>query len=368
MERKSFKPEADASRRPSRSGTRAAADPDVVPRRQGLSDVGSIDFPVFKPRAPWWGGDLQTVRNFVTGHAVDLSGFEEQRLQFETDDQTGDRLQGVLNHPVKAARRPLLMLVHGLTGCDDSSYLRASARHFLEHGHRALRVNMRGSGPSRKTCKHHYHAGRSEDLRAVLTRLPSQLINDGIIVMGFSLGGNQTLKMLGEGGTALDPVRAAVSVSAPIDLSNASRHFLRRRNRIYHRWLLARMKADALAPGATVTDDERRAIEDARTVYDFDDRFIAPRHGFAGADDYYRRCSALCFLACIRVPTLVLHACDDPWIPCKPHHAFDWQTALMVRPLLSEGGGHVGFHGRGSPVAWHDRCARLFFDSVAGRS
>lgn len=330
-----------------------------------MIDLGVIAFPKFEPRAPWWGGDLQTVRNFVTRHGVDLSGFDGQRLHFETDDDTGDRLQGLLNHPVETARRPLLMLVHGLTGCDDSTYLRASARHYLEHGYRTLRLNMRGAGRSRQTCKFHYHAGRSEDLRAVLTRLPSQLIDHGVVLMGFSLGGNQMMKLLGEGGPALEPVQAAVSVSAPIELSAASRYFSRPRNRLYQRWLLARMKADALAPGAQVSVEERPAIEGARSVYEFDDRFVGPRHGFAGADDYYQRCSAVHFLARIEIPTLILHARDDPWIPSEALDQYDWRTAPQVRALLPHRGGHVGFHARDTPFAWHDRCARQFFETVA---
>jgi len=328
-------------------------------------DLGKIHFPNFVARPPWWGGDLQTVRNYLTRHTVDLAGFDERPLLFETDDDTGDRLQGLLNLPVASARLPLLILVHGLTGCDDSTYLRASARQFLELGYRTLRVNMRGAGRSRQTCRFHYHAGRSEDMRAVLRRLPSELTDHGVVLMAFSLGGNQMLKLLGEGGEAAAQVRGAVSVSAPVNLATASRHFSRRRNGIYHRWLLSRMKADATAPGAMLDAEERRAIGGAQTVYEFDDRFVGPRHGFGGADDYYRQSSALQFLARIRIPTLILHARDDPWIPCDALDHYDWHTTPFVRAVLTERGGHVGFHGRCAPVAWHDRCARQFFETVA---
>lgn len=329
-----------------------------------MTDLHQIDFPTFRPRPPWWAGDLQTVRNFVTRTAIDLSGFASERMVFETDDGTGDRLQAVLDHPVTDGAHPLLVLVHGLTGCEDSTYLRATASYFLERGWRTLRVNMRGAGPSRQTCRYHYHAGRSEDLRAVLTRLPHQLIENGIALMGFSLGGNQMLKLLGEGGAALEPVRAAISVSAPVDLMAASDHFARPRNYVYQQWLLGRMKADAVAPGAAVSDDERRAIGHARTVYEFDDRFVAPRHGFAGADEYYRQCSSLSFLSEIRVPTLIVSARDDPWIPCEALDRYDWKTAPMVRALLPGGGGHVGFHGNGSRAPWHNRCAHRLFKAV----
>jgi predicted alpha/beta-fold hydrolase len=365
MERKFLDPESDVSaRRPPNLGAGARDKPRVVPCPHGVNDLGTIDFPDFRPRAPWWGGDLQTVRNFVTRQPADLPGLEEERLFFETGDGTGDRLQAVLNRPAKPVHRPLLVLVHGLTGCEDSTYLCASARHFLDIGWPTLRVNMRGAGPSRGTCKYHYHAGRSEDLRAVLTHLPGELIGNGVVLMGFSLGGNQMLKLLGEGGAALAPVRAAVSVSAPVDLSASSNYFSRRRNGLYHRWLLGRMKEDATAPGAALNADEQRAIASARTVYQFDDRFVAPRHGFANAEDYYSRCSALRFLAKIDIPTLILHARDDPWIPFDALAGHDWRSTPMVRAVLPRSGGHVGFHGRGTRTTWHDRCAEYFFESI----
>ena len=309
-----------------------------------MIDLSEIDFPAFKPRAPWWTGDLQTVRNLVTGHRVDLSKYVEQRQFFETDDGTGDRLQAVLTWPQIDRRRPLLVLVHGLTGCEDSTYLRASARHFLRRGFPTLRVKMRGAGPSRATCRYHYHAGRSEDLRAVLTRLPNQLSAHGIVLMGFSLGGNKMLKLLGEGGEVLETVKAAVSVSAPVDLAAASECFSRRRNLLYQKWLLARMKQDARAPGALLTAEEHASIVRAKSVYQFDDDFIGPRHGYAGADDYYSRCSAIGFLAKIQIPTLILHARDDPWIPSGALERHDWRSTPNVRALLPRRGGHVGVH------------------------
>lgn len=327
-----------------------------------MIDLSDIDFPAFRPRLPWWTGDLQTVRNLVTGQSVDLSEFAEERLFFDTEDGTGDRLQAVLNRPSVDQERPLVVLIHGLTGCEDSTYLRASARHFVARGWPTLRLNMRGAGPSRATCRHHYHAGRSEDLRAVLTRLPDALTAHGVVFMGFSLGGNQLLKLLGEGGNALGPVKAAVSVSAPVDLHATSNYFSRPRNVLYQRWLLARMKHDAGAPGAFLTADERAAIARAKSVYQFDDTFIAPRHGFVGADDYYERSSAIRFLSTIRVPTLILNARDDPWIPPAPLVQFDWTSCPSARALLPQRGGHVGFHGHGEQDAWHDRCALTLFE------
>ena len=136
------------------------------------------------------------------------------------------------------------------------------------------------------------------------------------------------------------------------------------RNALYHRHLLARMKAESQGGAAELSEAQRRAVREARTIYAFDDRVVAPRGGFDGAEDYYRRCSAGRFLADIEVPTLVVHAGDDPWIPISAYWAVDWQANPNLVPLLPASGGHVGFHGRGSPTPWHDGCIARFFGDV----
>ena len=277
-------------------------------------------------------------------------------------DGSGDRLVGELNRPVEGSGKPLVVLIHGLTGCSTGAYMLASAFSLLRLGYPVLRLNLRGAGPSRPLCRQQYHAGRSADLRDALAGLPSGLLADGLFAVGYSLGGNMLLKYLAEQGEA-GPVRAAASVSAPIDLSAASRRLMARRNQLYHDWLLRRMQEEALA-GEALTDAERQAVVTARRVYDFDERFVAPRNGFRGADDYYLRSSALFFLPQIRVPTLIIHALDDPWIPGASYMGFDWQANPRLIPLLPRQGGHVGFHGLGTHVPWHDRCLGMFFEHV----
>jgi predicted alpha/beta-fold hydrolase len=322
-----------------------------------------IHFPAFEARAPWWGADLQTVRNVVTFKSSDLKAYSATRLELPTPD--GDRLQGVFSLPSDAdPARPPIILVHGLTGCEDSSYIRASARFFLDAGWPVLRLNMRGAGPSRATCRQHYHGGRSEDLRTTIRELPNEVSALGVVLMAYSLGANQMLKMLGEDSAERGLVRAAISVSAPIDLARSSRRFLRLRNRLYHRWLLARMKVETVAAGAAVNDQERAAIERARTVYQFDDVFVAPRNGFTDADDYYARCSALGFLDDISMPTLLIHAANDPWIPSDTYTAYDWTRNDNLCGLVAPSGGHVGFHGRGYTTPWHDRCALQYLTEL----
>ncbi|MGE0119585.1 MAG: YheT family hydrolase [Dongiaceae bacterium] len=320
-------------------------------------------YPRFRARPPWWGADLQTLRNHLRRLAIPLDAHPAERLEFPMRDGSDDALFATLNRPGNGVAgdvpKPLVVLIHGLTGCEDSTYMRASARHLLERGHPVLRLNLRGAGPSRARCRLRYHAGRSEDLRTVIGSLDGRTAANGIVLVGFSLGGNMLLKYLGEQGRRA-PILGAVSVSAPIDLKATQLRFMQRRNRRYHDHILARMKQEITLP-----DLEPAAVDAISSVYAFDDRVVAPRNGFAGADDYYARCSARNFLAEIRVPTLVIHARNDPWIPADPYLVFDWRGNPRLTPLLPAGGGHVGFHGLGSRVPWHDRCIGLFADRLA---
>lgn len=316
--------------------------------------------PAFDARPPWLGGDLQTLRNTLRPPRSGPAQPPAEPLELPLGDGSGDRLAAILHRPLVAGGAPLVVLIHGLSGGADSAYMQVSAVALLERGHPVLRLNLRGAGASRPLCRFQYHAGRTADLRDALLALDPGLRADGLLVVGFSLGGNLLLKCLAEHGEAL-PVRAAASVSAPLDLAAAARRILMRRNTVYHWNLLRAMKVEALTPAAALAPSERIAVETARTIVEFDDHFVAPRNGFAGAADYYARNSAQAFLAGIRVPTLVLHALDDPWIPPASYRRVRWATLPHLHAVLAPGGGHVGFHGRGDARPWHDRMIGEFF-------
>lgn len=321
-------------------------------------------FPTFRPLRPWWGGDLQTIRNVVMRRRTDLSPWPGHRLQVELAD--GDRLFAMLHEPSVAAKGPTLLLLHGLTGCEDSLYMRASTAFFLRRGWRVIRLNLRGAGPSAPHCQGSYHAGRSEDLRAFLSWLArenSAATRDGVLLMGFSLGANLVLKFLAEGDFPL-PVPAAVSVSAPIDLQGAWQTIQRPRNAFYHRYLLSSLHREFRQWPVKLSADLKRKVLEARSIYRFDEIWTAPRNGFSSADDYYNRCSTAGRLEDIQVPALLIHAMDDPWIPPAPYLAARRRLKSPLRILLSPSGGHVGFHAADDPQPWHDRCAEVFFREV----
>ena len=119
-----------------------------------------------------------------------------------------------------------------------------------------------------------------------------------------------------------------------------------------------------LAPGGHLSESERRSVRAARSVYEFDDRFVAPRNGYASAEAYYEANMARRFLDGIRTPTLVIHALDDPWIPPDAYTSYAWDRNPNLLPLLPPGGGHVGFHDRECTPTWHDRCIETFIDAA----
>lgn len=311
----------------------------------------------FRARPPWWGRDLQTARNYLMRDYADLSAWPAENLSFAMDN--GDRLGGAYHHPDRASARPTVLLIHGFTGCADSAYVLASAAFLLRHGYPVLRLNLRGAGPTRRDCREIYHAGRSEDLRAVVAQLPQAVRHRGLAAVGFSLGGNMLLKYLGEVGVSA-PFAAAVAVSAPIDLALAIRRMAAPRNWLYHRWLVANTRRDWLAGPSTLDSRQRATVRRVRSLYALDDAVVGPLNGFAGADDYYERCAAKGFLASVRVPTLVIHAADDPWIPVAMYRKIDWAANERLSALITRGGGHVGFHDRAGRR--HDREVVGFFE------
>lgn len=323
----------------------------------------SPDLTSFRARAPWWGGHLQTLRNKMVRPTVTLPGRQE-RLYFALSDGSGDQLAALLNSPEDTTDGPLVVLIHGLAGCEDSDYIRLSTAFHLRRGRRVLRLNLRGAGPSRSTCREHYHSGCAPDIRDALMALDSGLLSGGLFLIGYSFGGNVLLHLLADHGEHL-PIRGAATVSASIDPAQAARRMMDPTNAFYQRWLLNHMKSQTIAPGARLGEDEREAVLRARSIIEFDDGFTAPRNGFASADDYYNATAGWRVAAGIGIPTLLIHARNDPWIPAEPYEALERKRPSNVEVLLTEDGGHVGFHAKGHEETWHDRRVGAFLEGLA---
>lgn len=312
----------------------------------------------FSPRRPWWGGDLQTLRNYALQARKALPMHDSERLVIPIKDGSGDHLVAALDRPAGADDRPLVVLIHGISGSEKSCYMTVATAFFLARGYPVLRVNLRGAGLSRPFCRQQYHAGSSDDLVALIEGLDPELTKNGLMPIGFSLGGNILLKLLGTVGRDL-PIIKAASVSAPIDLAQSSRSLMRWRNFAYHRFILTRLKRQCTAAGAGLTGGEQQAIRSARSLWDFDDRFTAPRNGYGSAADYYQDNAGKAFLGGIRQPTVLIHAKDDPFVPVGPYLQERWSGHQSLNVLLPASGGHLGFH---DPLGlWHLRQIDSFF-------
>jgi uncharacterized protein len=323
----------------------------------------SVAVPSFRARFPWYGGDLQTIRHRLPFAAPVGEIKPERIIHLPLDNQAGESLAAVLNRPGDDALRPLVVLVHGLGGTYESSYMVAAVKYFLSKGHACLRVNLRGAGLSAGTSAGIYSAGVSDDLAGALNNLEESLTSEGVWLMGFSLGANVVLKYMGEG-KASDAVKGALAVSPPLDLLKVQLRLNQLRNRLYRRYLMTNLRATFDGAnwgrrGAPVASSG--AI---KSIIQFDEKIVAPWHGFDGAHDYYEKCSGGRFLQFIDKPCLIMHARTDPWIPATIYRDQGWPGQDKFCVLLSDDGGHVGFHDSASEIPWHLRVAEKFITAL----
>lgn len=324
----------------------------------GLTEfLADVSIPRFRARPPWIGGDLQTLRNSFGKSPVPLSSDEQLAAPIDVG-----AISVAINYPqTRDQLDKLLLLVHGLGGAEDSSYMLSAARYFNALGYTVARMNYRGVGPSKALSEPPYSAGLTSDLRAVLRWLHKKWPGSDLFLMGFSLGGQLSLRMLGEGDVP-HGVQACVSVSAPLDLAASQKKLERPRNFVYSRYVVNNMRADlkGLSHPKVMVDPTRLT-----SVLAFDNEVIAPVFGFKDAADYYERVSSLPLIGHIKTPTLAIHAADDPWIPVEDYRRAAWPEDVPAGACITPSGGHVGFHARGLKFPWYERAASLFFEAVS---
>lgn len=264
---------------------------------------------------------------------------------------------------------PAVLLLHGLGGCSRSTYMLGLMRRLADRGFQTVAMHYRGVAgtPNRKARFH--HAGAWEDPAEAMAAIRRSTPGRPVAVVGFSLGGSIVLNWLAHAPAPALP-DAAVTVSVPFDLAACARTINRGFARVYQRYLLGCLRRMYLckfahrAPGPVPIAGLRRI----RTLYEFDDRITAPLHGFAGADDYYARCSTRSLLPHIEASLLMLQARDDPFVP-----ASTLPDAGHLRPgtelAVTARGGHVGWLGGSAraPEYWIEQqvpafLARCFSD------
>jgi predicted alpha/beta-fold hydrolase len=277
---------------------------------------------------------LQTTRSRLWPTRVRLP--EPEVVLVDMPDGSGDRL-AVLLHPGDADK-PLVLVVHGLGGSADSDYVRHVSAGLVAAGFPVGRIDLRGAGTG-EYAGGMYHGGKTEDVRAVI-----EYFDRPVAVVGFSLGGNLTVKLLGE---RTDAVVAGVAVSAPLDLAVSVEHLHHMAGGLYEKFLVHRLRKEALRRGARYTPEERAGILAATGLVEFDNALTAPRHGWRDAAEYYAVNSSIAYLDQVDVPLLLVHSKDDPMVPYGPYLSVDWEALPTTRLVLTDHGGHVGFHSRG---------------------
>ena len=323
-------------------------------------------------QAPWWlpGGHLQTIWSALYARKRRAPARPLLRERWETPD--GDFID-VDRQSASAADRPLLVMFHGLEGSSMSHYAQACADWAAEHDVHWAMPHFRGCSGEMNRAPRAYHSGDHEEIDWILRRLRQTHREAGGQVMlatGVSLGGNALMRWAGEQGElARQQVDAVAAICSPLDLAESGRAIGQGFGRqVYTRMFLRSMKPKALAklqqyPGLFRQD----RLMAARDLYEFDNVFTAPLHGFQDTRDYWRRASAKPWLARVRVPALLVNALNDPFVPAR-----SLPRAHEVSPCVTlwqpPHGGHVGFasgswpgHVRGLP----DQVGRWLLEAAA---
>jgi predicted alpha/beta-fold hydrolase len=323
-----------------------------------MAELNSAPF-----RWPWWLGNP----HLQTFSARCFRRPEQQPLtleRWETPD--GDFLR---IHRIDGREdKPVALLLHGLEGSARSNYIIGLAKRLGELAWSVVVMEHRSCGGEMNRARRMYHSGETTDLAFVIDTLTAGRPSTPIYVAGFSLGGNQTAKWLGEVGDSVSPnVKAAAVVSAPYDLATSGRRLDRGFHRTYVRHFLRTLIPKAAAkerqfPGCF----DMQAIRRSTTFEAFDTHATAALHGFRDAADYYEKVSCGQFLPGIRRPTLLLSAADDPFNPSSTLPRESAAQSPFLHPQFPDRGGHVGFirRDRGRRVGyWAEEQIVRFFSA-----
>ena len=295
----------------------------------------------------WWvpGAHLQTLWGRLVRRPPVVATRAERWPTLDDDEIEVHRLDAPAGSDPRTT--PRLLLLHGLEGTIRSNYLRGTLAQARARGWSADVLIFRSCGAEMNRQRRMYHSGETSDLDLVVQRLTHEHPGQPLVLAGFSLGGNVLLKWLGEQGADLPvQVRAAAAVSVPFDLERGARQIENGFSRLYTWHFLRSLKVKARAklvrfPGLF----DVSTLEHAQTLYAFDDAVTAPVHGFRDAHDYYSRSSSLRYLSAVRIPTLLLSASDDPFLPvdiCNCVAILARENSFLEAELWPRGG-HVGF-------------------------
>lgn len=316
--------------------------------------------PPYQPPFPFTNGHLQTLFPTLLRKLPPTS---PQRQRIDTPD--GDFLDIDWHLSGKAHGERVVIVSHGLEGNSRKKYPLGMARHLNSLGWDVVCLNFRGCSGEPNRLPRFYHSGVTDDLHTVLCHALATGGYRKAALIGFSMGGNQTLKYLGEDPAKVPAeVAAAVAFSVPCDLASSSRRLERFDNRLYMQYFMkglrekVKIKAE-MFPELLNTE----GLAGMRTFIPFDDKYTAPIHGFRDAMDYYTRCASLQFLDAIKVPTLLVQAADDPFLPESCYPLVVAESSAYLHLEIPRYGGHVGFMQPGE-VYWSEERAAQFLEDI----
>ncbi len=273
------------------------------------------------------------------------AGMPTQNRIFQVTPETG--LLTKCHWQPSPPKHPTVLILHGLEGCTESHYMRGLAQKAWEAGWNSIRINQRNCGGSEHLTPTLYHNGLSQDYLSIIREITEQDGCRNLWLVGYSMGGNLTLKLAGELGSALPSLRGIVAVCPNIEPATCVRALQRPSNWIYHRYFLKSLKAK-LGKKAQLYPRQwdLSRLSSIRTMWEFDDIYTAPDGGFRNAEDYYVKTAARNGLSSITIPTLIITAQDDPFIPYHMFADSALQSNPFIRLLAPAHGGHCGFFQR----------------------
>ena len=297
----------------------------------------------FKPHRFFRNGHAQTIAAYLWPRRFRFDSARDQERLFEV--APGVKVLAHCRWQVDPQTCPTIIVWHGIEGSTSSNYMQATAEKGFRAGFNVIRVNLRNCGGTEHLTTTIYHGGLSADLRAVVEELIEKDQISRMFLVGFSLGGNLVLKLAGEfGDHAPREILGVCVVSPSVDLNTSADLIMKRSNWIYHQDFVRRLKKRVRTNHKLYPENyDVSGLGQARTIKDFDDRFTARAHGFANADDYYYRSSSLRVVDQIRIPTLIIHAEDDPFIPFFPLRDAAVANNPYVLLVGPKHGGHVAF-------------------------
>ncbi len=298
----------------------------------------------FVPHRIFKQGDAQTIAvHLWPGRVRTRENTRDEARLFQVEP--GSQVLAYCRWQTNRLEHATLVIWHGMEGSTASAYMLTTADKAFRAGFNVVRVNFRNCGGTEHLSPTLYHGGLTGDLRVVIDEL---IARDGlarIFIAGFSLGGNMVLKLAGEyGDNPPAEVKAVCTVSPSINMRASCDLLMRGRNWIYQQDFLRRLRHRIRVKEKLFPDlYDSTGLRSLRSIEQFDNRYIAPMFGFENAGDYYAQASSLPFIGRIRIPTLMIHSQDDPFIPFAPLRDPSIAANPYVLLIAPERGGHVAF-------------------------